>query len=130
MDIKAYDAYTNRLKVTGANEDQSRLIVNDLIQQMLDNPDAMPGEPMEQQEMQEPVEPMEQLEMPQEPDKHMQLMEMLQGMNGKMDASSQQATQHGELMQGIHGLTEQLGKPKTLLRDPETGRATGYQNAT
>ena len=60
MDIKAYDAETYRLKVTGANDEQTQAIVRDLINQMLSHPDPLPGdpEPIEQaqpamQEMQE-----------------------------------------------------------------------------
>lgn len=45
LDIKAYDATTNRLKVTGANEAQTQAIVRDLINQMLSQPDPLPGDP-------------------------------------------------------------------------------------
>lgn len=45
LDIRAYDAETNRLKVTGANDEQTQAIVRDLIEQMLRQPDPLPGDP-------------------------------------------------------------------------------------
>jgi hypothetical protein len=52
-DIKAYDAETNRLKVVGTGtEENAKAIVQDLIQQMLANPDPLPGEPEMQPEAQ------------------------------------------------------------------------------
>lgn len=45
LDIKAYEAETNRLKVTGANEAQIQAITRDLIEQMLMSPDPLPGDP-------------------------------------------------------------------------------------
>lgn len=67
LDIQAYNAETNRLKVTGSNEDQMRLITRDLIEEMLRQPDPLPGDPepvdqsaspmFEQQEPNEPGEP-------------------------------------------------------------------------
>lgn len=46
LDIKAYQAETDRLKVTGANEAQIQAIVHDLINQMLMQPDPLPGDPV------------------------------------------------------------------------------------
>jgi len=74
LDIKAYQAETDRLKVTGANDDQIQAIVRDLINQMLMQPDPLPGDPMapdgsQQHEMaeqeapeQEPMQEPEQYE--------------------------------------------------------------------
>jgi hypothetical protein len=45
LDIKAYEAETDRLKVTGANEEQIKAITGDLINQMLSSPDPLPGDP-------------------------------------------------------------------------------------
>jgi len=81
LDINAYQAETDRLKVTGANEEQIQAITRDLINQMLMQPDPLPGEtagdvqpppnawqagqPMEESEIpQEPAEPEEQVEPP------------------------------------------------------------------
>ena len=61
LDISAYNAETNRLKVTGANDDQTQAIVRDLINQMLSHPDPLPGDP----EPQQPAMPAAQ-SMPQE----------------------------------------------------------------
>lgn len=44
LDIEAYNAETNRLKITGANDQQIQAIVGDLINQMLAQPDPLPGE--------------------------------------------------------------------------------------
>ena len=49
LNIKAYDAETNRLKITGANEAQMQAIVRDLITQMLESPDPLPGDPIAEQ---------------------------------------------------------------------------------
>ena len=46
LDIKAYQAETDRLKVTGANVDQIEAITRDLINQMLMQPDPLPGDQM------------------------------------------------------------------------------------
>jgi len=45
LDIKAYDSETKRFQVTGANEAQIKAIVGDLINQMLSQPDPLPGDP-------------------------------------------------------------------------------------
>jgi len=44
LDIKAYDSETKRLQVTGANEAQIQAITRDLINQMLSQPDPLPGD--------------------------------------------------------------------------------------
>lgn len=44
LDIAAYNAETNRLKVTGANVDQIEAVTRGLIEQMLQNPDPLPSE--------------------------------------------------------------------------------------
>lgn len=43
-DTAKYEAETNRLKVTGANEDQIKAIVADLINTMLSSPQQLPGD--------------------------------------------------------------------------------------
>lgn len=53
LDIQAYNAETQRLKVTGANEAQIQAIVGDLVNTMLAQPDPLPGEMARPQ----PVEP-------------------------------------------------------------------------
>jgi hypothetical protein len=58
LDIQAYDAKTNRLKVTGAQTDQIQAIVKDLINTMLSQPEPLPGDP-------EPAEPAAAPAMPQ-----------------------------------------------------------------
>jgi len=57
LDIKAYEAETERLKVTGANVDQIEAITRDLINQMLMQPDPLPGEMPEAPEQGEREEP-------------------------------------------------------------------------
>jgi hypothetical protein len=44
LDIEAYNAETNRLKVTGANVDQIEAVTRDLITQMLQQPEPLPGD--------------------------------------------------------------------------------------
>jgi hypothetical protein len=50
LDIKAYSAETDRLKVTGANVEQVQAITRDLIEQMLQQPDPLPGEQQPQEQ--------------------------------------------------------------------------------
>ncbi len=77
LDIKAYEAETNRLKVTGANSEQIQTIVSDLVNQMLMNPDPLPGDPappaaLDQaapEELPEQAEPLPELNgMPEDPE--------------------------------------------------------------
>lgn len=60
--IKRYEAETNRLKVTGANEEQIKFIVSDLINTMLSQPDPLPGEMSRA-----PSQPMPEQGMPESP---------------------------------------------------------------
>lgn len=57
-----YNAETNRLKVTGANEEQIRVITQQLLIEMLQSPEPLPGdtepEPMEPEAPVEPMAPM------------------------------------------------------------------------
>jgi len=57
LDIQAYNAETNRLKVTGANVDQIEAVTRGLIEQMLNNPDPLPGEEGSTEHMGESAEP-------------------------------------------------------------------------
>lgn len=66
LDIEAYNAETKRLQVTGANEEQIKAITQDLINQMLMQPDPLPGEmpeaepeEVQPEEMQPEPEPQE-----------------------------------------------------------------------
>lgn len=52
LDISAYNAETARLKVTGANEEQMRAITTDLINEMLSQPDPLPGDAEAQEAVQ------------------------------------------------------------------------------
>lgn len=54
LDIQAYNAETQRLKVTGANEEQIQAIVGDLVNTMLAQPDPLPGE-MERDQAAQPA---------------------------------------------------------------------------
>lgn len=67
LDIDAYNAETNRLKVTGANEAQIQAVVTDLVNTMLSQPEPLPGDPVPQQAA--PVEAPP--EMPTEPEQPM-----------------------------------------------------------
>lgn len=59
LDIAAYNAETDRLKVTGANEDQITAVTRDLINQMLMDKDPLPGDPQpEIPESESPPEPL------------------------------------------------------------------------
>lgn len=82
-DIRAYEAETNRLKITGANDDQIQAIVRDLVTSMMaqptpeDEPEGAGEQPQEQPQdwqsqlhIPQPAEPMQeaQQEAPQEAD--------------------------------------------------------------
>jgi hypothetical protein len=60
LDIKAYQAETDRLKVTGANEEQIQAIVSSLVTQMLSNPDPLPDDSDSTNEPQTSPQPQEQ----------------------------------------------------------------------
>ena len=118
LQIKAQDSDTKRLQVVGAgmSPEQIQALVAESVQAALANsPSQQFAEEQQEVEQGEP-----------QPDPNAQLMDMVAGLHGKMDQSNQLATQHGELVQGIHGLTQQLARPKTIIRD-ETGRAVGTQ---
>lgn len=103
IEIKAYEAETKRLQATGASEEQARAVVNDLIQQMLSNPDPMPGE-VESAEPPEPEGPSQELQL------IMQMQEqMAQGQAVMADAISK--------------LAEATSRPRkrTPVRDKKTG---------
>lgn len=124
LDIQAYNAETARLKVVGANADEAQQVVRDLIQQMLDHPDPLPGDrdawqaglPMdgpgpdgsqqheqaespqvEQQESQ--VEPREEIKEPAPPSP-----EMLALLDG-----------HAKLTNAVGQLTSAISKPRTKI---------------
>jgi hypothetical protein len=44
-EVRQYEAETNRLKVTGANDEQIKAIVGELLEQMLSGPAPLPGDP-------------------------------------------------------------------------------------
>lgn len=62
LDIAAYNAETNRLKVTGAHDDQIQAIVKDLLNTMLSHPDPLPGDPIDD----EPTDPPDQAQQPEQ----------------------------------------------------------------
>ena len=78
LDIKAYSAETDRLKVTGANEEQLRVIVGDLINSMLTQPEPLPAEMPEAYEPPEMEEGMEQPEMSEMPETMLEQGEVMQ----------------------------------------------------
>jgi Phage P22-like portal protein len=119
LDIQAYNAETARFKVTGANEEQAKAIVNDLIQQMLNNPDPLPGEaqepPSDDMEVDEYTarrnadaesapdsemqsEPMEPAPPPEPPPPSPELLAMMQGQ--------------GKLAEAVGHLIEYSAKPR------------------
>ena len=99
MNIKAYQAETDRLKVVGANEEQIQAIVVPLVQSMIAQPAPL-DEPPEFTEAPEAEEPME----PEGPPEYaQQLMQGHQDMAGAI----------AELMQGhqaMHGSLEQIAR--------------------
>lgn len=110
LDIKAYDSETKRYQVMGATEDQAKLVVQDLINQMLSNPDPLPGEspmpdetPMHEQAEAPQEEPME----PQGPSP--EILALIEGQD--------------KLAQAMGMLMEVVKKPRkrTPVRDPKTG---------
>jgi hypothetical protein len=98
LDIKAYEAETKRLSVTGANVDQIQLVTRDLIEQMLNNPDPLPGEQAWQSGM--AIEPAP----PAGPSPDVAAMIQALGM---------QAQNHGAMADSIAQLAQSIGKPRT-----------------
>ena len=112
LDIKAYEAETNRLKITGANEQQMQAIVTDMVNAMLSQPEPLPGdaddapqpgaqpmqaeqpmaEPMEPEPMPEPVE--QEPPQPAPPDPH--VMALMDGHARLTDAVAHLARMTGQ----------------------------------
>ncbi len=104
LDIKAYDSETKRLQVVGAGDDQVKLIVNDLIQQMLDHPDPLPGDKESYEEpIQEIAEDGEPVPDPNE-ERHNKMLEMIGELHQKINDSNQMETH--------------------IVRDPVTGKVS------
>ena len=104
LDIKAYDAETKRLSVVGANDEQVKLVVNDLINQMLDNPDPLPGDKESYEEpTPEVVEDGEPVPDPNE-ERHNKMLEMIGELHQKINDSNQMETH--------------------IVRDPVTGKVS------
>lgn len=97
LDIQAYDAETNRLKVTGANDQQIQVIVQDLINQMLSQPAPLPGDDQPAPKApQEPAEPTEPTAEPAPPSPEMQAL--LAG--------------HANLTDAVGKMAEAISKPR------------------
>jgi hypothetical protein len=56
LDIKAYDSETKRAQVMGLNEDQAKKVVSQLMEQMMSNPDPLPGDGVPQPEPSLPLQ--------------------------------------------------------------------------
>jgi hypothetical protein len=137
LQIQAYDAKTNRLKVTGANEAQIQAIVADLVGPMLAQPEPLGGEVAEQQEpieQQEPQDwqaqtfPMQQPEPP-EPGFGEVLPEGEEMLHELPEPEPEpepveQAVER--LQQTVEKLIEVMQAPRQLVRGPD-GRVAGIQ---
>jgi hypothetical protein len=124
LDIKAYEAETKRLSVTGANVDQIQLVTRDLIEQMLNNPDPLPGEqawqsgmPMGEGHGLDETPMHEQAEAPQ-----MEQQEAIEpappagpspDVAAMIQALGMQAQNHGAMADSIAQLAQSIGKPRT-----------------
>ena len=62
LDIAAYSAETDRLKVTGANEGQMQAIVTDMVNAMLSQPEPLPGDTDDAQQGEQPAQPMQPMQ--------------------------------------------------------------------
>lgn len=130
LDIEAYNAETNRLKVTGANVEQTQAVVRDLIEAMLNHPDPLPGDSdgmqsamdgpgpdgsmqheqaeSQQVEQQEGAEPNEPAEPAPPPGPSPDVAAMVQ-------AIGMQAQHHGAMADSIAQLAQSIGKPRTKI---------------
>jgi Phage P22-like portal protein len=120
LQIKAQDSDTKRLQVVGAglSTEQIQALVAESVQAALvNNPSQAIAEDMQEGEQDEQEDSQEggddgQPQPPPQPT--------------ASDHLAALAGMHGELLQGIHGLTQQLSKPKQVIRD-ENGKIIGTQ---
>ena len=123
LDIEAYNAETNRLKVTGANVDQIEAVTRDLIQQMLDHPDPLPGEQGEQEPIEgpgpdgSPAHELAEGEQPEpmEPAEPVQPAGPSPDVAAMVQAIGMQAQHHGAMANAIAELAHSVGKPRTKI---------------
>jgi hypothetical protein len=116
--IKGYQAETDRMKVVGASQEQTVAVVQGLIEQMLSNPDPMPGEQPLQPQMAEAPEAAEGMGMEQPEGMEAPEMEQPQG-----PSEAEQAILQGqdEIKQGLMMIAELLRKPR--VRTPERDKS-------
>jgi len=108
-EIKEYEAETNRLKVTGANEQQIQAVVQQLITEMLESSAPLPGDSQELPMAEEvPAEPMpEEPMMPEAPPEP--APEVLQLIDGQEQLAQGQA-QIAEMLETLAGLMKRSRK--------------------
>ena len=122
-EVARYNAETARLKVTGANTDQISAVVNDLIQQMLDDPRQLPGDapPQDAQAQPQAADPQEEAGEPGEPNEMNNAAPTgpSPDVMAILDAHGLQHTQlmdhMGKMIGAIHGLAGEIGKPRVRI---------------
>lgn len=116
IDVQQYNAETNRLKVTGANEEQIEAIVQNMVGDMLNSAQEPMQEPAMLDEFGEEIPP----EPPQpSPDVLAILDVMNQQTQIQAQAQSAQAQSQIEMANAISGLAQSIAMPvkKTPVRD-------------
>lgn len=105
LNIEAYNAETERIKVTGANVEQMQAIVKDLITEMLEHPDPLPGDgeplPPEAAEPAEPAAPAEPAEPPPPQPPSPELQALVAG--------------HANLTDAVGKMAEAISKPRVRI---------------
>ena len=128
LDINSYKAETDRLKVTGANEDQITAITTGLVNEMLMHPDPDEDQAEDQTEgmpMQGKVSPLAAQVMPQVAAQvmpHVQALQdgqdMLAQNHAKLAESQQAIAQgHGELLQGHQAVVQGQDRLAQMLQE-------------
>lgn len=104
LDIKAYEAETDRLKVTGASVEQIELITRDLISQMVAQPDPLPDGTMPQMPVPQSLTA--------RPEALEALMQPIKPREDLLPIVESLASRQQELEQGMMQLAELIRKPR------------------
>lgn len=131
LEIKAYDAETKRLQVVGGTQEQIAAVARSVVEQMLMQPDPLPGDPKPAEEVREEPEmpempqaqPMQQA-MPQPMQPEMQPPEMAQP-EPPMTSEGEMKILEGQqqLLEVMGALLQVVKAPRERIpeRDPKTG---------
>jgi Phage P22-like portal protein len=123
LEIKAYDAETKRLQVVGGTQEQIAAVARSVVEQMLMQPDPLPGDPPQAEEVREEPE-MPEMPQAQPMQPEMQPPEMTQP-EPPMTSEGEMKILEGQqqLLEVMGALLQVVKAPRERIpeRDPKTG---------